>query len=122
MEAPRIKTRFSKRRRPSRFANLPSRPLRDRLVGLIFAALTCTCARPLSADECTQLLDHYTTLLARSRDSQVRPEQVEDVVAQARRKASQDPEFSQCTAKVSRRKWTCAMAAPSVDAVEKCLL
>lgn len=120
MKAPRIKTRFSTRRRPIRFANLPSR--RDRLVGLLFAALTCTCARPLSADECTQLLDHYTTLLARSRDSQVRPEQVEEVVAQARRKASQDPEFSQCTAKVSRRKWTCAMAAPSVDAVEKCLL
>lgn len=93
-----------------------------RILTLLGVAQCCACARPLSADECTQLLDHYTTLLAHSKDSPVRPEQVEEVVAQARRKASRDPEFSQCTVKVSRRQWTCAMAAPTVDAVEKCLL
>ncbi len=84
--------------------------------------MACACARPLSADECNQLLDHYTGLLARSNNSKAHPGQVEELMAKARRKAARDPEFSQCAAKVSRRQWTCAMKAPTVDAVEKCLL
>ena len=93
-----------------------------RIFAIASVLLSCACARPLSADECNQLLDHYTTLLARSSDSRTRPEQLEELLTKARRKAAQDPEFSQCAAKLSRRQWTCAMQAPSVNAVEKCLL
>lgn len=80
------------------------------------------CAEPLSNDECRQLLDHYTSLLVRQRDRGASDETLERARADAREKAAADPDFRQCSAKVSRRQWSCAMNAPSVDEVERCLL
>ncbi|MEZ4219735.1 MAG: hypothetical protein R3B13_02320 [Polyangiaceae bacterium] len=86
------------------------------------ALLLAGCGRPLSAEECDQLLDHYTTLLAKSQNPDLRADEVDSLTRAARRQATQDPEFSQCSAKVPRRKWECAMRATAVDALEKCLL
>lgn len=80
------------------------------------------CGQPLSNDECLELLDRYTSLLARQRNREASDELVERARLEAREKAATDPHFRQCPAKVSRRQWLCAMAAPSVDEIERCLL
>jgi hypothetical protein len=84
--------------------------------------LVSGCGRPPTNDECNQLLDHYTELLAHSKNPELPDPEVERLKAEARQRASEDPEFGRCGAKISRRQWECAMHAPSVDEVERCLL
>jgi hypothetical protein len=94
-----------------------------RLTPLLFvAALSFGCSRPLDADECNQLLDHYTELLVKSTNPTITEEEVLRLQRDARAKAAGDPEFSRCSAKVSRRQWECAMKAPTADDIERCLL
>lgn len=80
------------------------------------------CSRPLSSGECYELLDHYTERLAHSKDPDLPDPEIERLKREARKKAAEDPEFLRCSAKVSRSQWDCAMHAPSVDDVERCLL
>ena len=40
----------------------------------------------------------------------------------ARLRAAHDPSFEQCTSRVSRRAFECAMAAENVDRLEQCML
>jgi len=80
------------------------------------------CSRRLSAGECNELLDHYTELLAHSKNSDLPDPEIERLQSEARKKAAEDPEFLRCSSKVSRSQWDCAMHAPSVDEVERCLL
>lgn len=86
------------------------------------ACFVCGCNRPLTNEECNELLDHYTERLAHSKDPELPDPEIERLKAGARRKAAEDPEFARCSVKVSRSKWECAMHAPSVDEVERCLL
>ncbi len=80
------------------------------------------CGRSLEPSECNALLDHYTELLAHAKNPTLPDPEVERLQSQARSQAAADPEFSRCSAKVSRSQWECAMKAPSVDEVERCLL
>jgi hypothetical protein len=84
--------------------------------------LSTACSRPLSSDECNQLLDHYTELLVRSANKDVSNEDLARLEREARAKAAADQEFARCSVRVSRRQWECAMKAPNVDDVERCLL
>lgn len=86
------------------------------------ACLVCGCGTPLTNDECNELLDHYTERLAHSKDPDLPDPEVERLKAEARKKAAEDLEFARCSKKVSRSQWECAMHAPSVDEVERCLL
>jgi hypothetical protein len=88
----------------------------------LVAASLVGCDRPLSADECTQLLDHYTELLVKTQSPGVTEEQLARAQREARAKASASRDFAHCNIKVSRRQFACAMAAPTVDEVERCLL
>ena len=76
------------------------------------------CSRPLDAQECNDLLDHYTDLLAKNRDPEVSGEDLLRLKKEARARAAQSREFSRCSSKVSRAEWECAMKAPSVDEAE----
>lgn len=80
------------------------------------------CGRPLDPDECNQLLDHYTELLVRQERRGVSDDELERTKQSARLKAAGSTDFAKCSTKVSRSQWECAMKAPSVDEVERCLL
>jgi len=99
---------------------------RRRLLRLIavaaFSLLGLACDRPLTPDECAELLDRYTELLVRQEHKNVSDDEVARLQTEARARASMSDEFARCPARVSRRKWQCAMKAPNVDEVEKCLL
>jgi hypothetical protein len=82
------------------------------------------CQKPLADAECERLLDRYTEFLVREEEPSAGPEQLAHVLEQARRTAAQDPRFewSECSRRVRRASYECAMAAGSVDAIERCLI
>jgi len=95
-------------------------PLRRALAhALPLAALACS--RGPSPAECTALLDRYTEKLVGSDRPDVRPGELEKLKADARARAAEDPEFAECTKKVSRSAYECAMKAETVDRMEICL-
>jgi hypothetical protein len=91
-----------------------------------FAALPVltSCSAPLDERDCERLLDHYTELLVLEENPGATPVQVAQKMDEARALSRKDPRFelSQCGRKVSRSSYTCAMAAPTVDAVERCMM
>lgn len=80
------------------------------------------CGRSLSEEECRGLLDRYTDKLIDQTRPSVKPVERQDLVDQARSKASTDPEFLACPSRVRRSQYECAMDAADVDAMERCLL
>jgi hypothetical protein len=80
------------------------------------------CSEPLTPDECSQLLDKYTQLLVRQKNAAVTEEELVKARRDARSKAAASRDFSKCGTKLSRRQYRCAMSAPSVDEMERCLL
>lgn len=86
------------------------------------ALLVLSCGKPLSQGECDELLDHYTDLLLQAYRPDSTGPQRSTARASARAKARRDPAFVQCSSKVSRRKFECAMRAVNPDEFEQCLL
>lgn len=80
------------------------------------------CSEPLSAEECSALLDHYVTVLAASDRPGTNDTELVRLRAQAREKAARDPAFRRCAHEVSRSKFECAMKAASADHLEQCML
>jgi hypothetical protein len=96
-----------------------SRGATTTLCALLFGSVGC--GRPLSDEECGRLLDHYTELLIRSDRPKTKAAERDKLKAEARAKASRDPEFLRCSAEVSRREFDCALQANDVDSMERCL-
>jgi hypothetical protein len=90
------------------------------LAGLALTASACG-KRP-SHQECDALLDHYVELLVSSDRPGTNAAELQKLQTQARDKAKDDPEFMDCSERVSRRELDCAMSAPSADLLEQCLL
>jgi hypothetical protein len=86
------------------------------------ALLTQACGKRPSHDECAALLDHYVELLVNSDRPGTNATELLKLQLQARDKAKDDPEFSACTERVSRRELDCAMSASNADVLEQCLL
>ena len=86
------------------------------------ATLLAGCGKPLSPDECSQLLDRYVTLLAISDRPDTNAEQRNHMRQQARDLSKRDPNFGKCGKQVPRRKFECAMKAPNTDLFEQCLM
>lgn len=80
------------------------------------------CGEPPTQAECERMLDRYTELLVRSDRPGAKAAEQEKLKAEARSKASRDPEFGRCGQRVSRRQLDCALEASDVDAMERCLL
>jgi hypothetical protein len=87
----------------------------------LLLALTA-CGRRLDTSECGQLLDHYVELLLRDDRPKSSAGEVLRVQQDARKKAQRDPAFLECPARVSRRKFECAMGAQDANRLEQCLL
>jgi hypothetical protein len=86
-------------------------------VGLLSA-----CGKPPSHYECDALLDHYVELLVNSDRPGTTAGELHKLQLQARQKAVSDPEFGECSKRVSRRAYDCAMSATNADKLEQCLL
>lgn len=89
---------------------------------LSLGLLVAGCGKPLSEGECNSLLDHYVELLVRSDRPGTSASELLELERQARLKAQGDPAFKQCSARVSRKAFECAMDAPNADKLEQCLL
>jgi hypothetical protein len=90
---------------------------------LLLAPLALSgCGKPLSQAECAALLDRYTELLVRSDREGTSAGDLVELQEAARERASRDPHFQACSARVSRRAFECAMAAENVDRLEQCML
>jgi hypothetical protein len=83
---------------------------------------TVSCGKPLSGDECSQLLDKYVVLLATSDRPEASGEERNHMRQRAKELSKRDPQFGKCSQHVSRRKFECAMNAPNTDLFEQCLL
>jgi len=86
------------------------------------ALLSQGCGKRPTHDECEALLDHYVELLVSSDRPGTNAAELHKLQLQAREKAKQDPEFSACSERVSRRELDCAMNAANADLLEQCLL
>ena len=99
--------------------------LGQRLAGtvLLSCALSAQgCSKRASHEECEALLDHYVELLVNSDRPGTNAAELHKLQLQAREKAKEDPEFSACTERVSRRELDCAMKASNADLFEQCML
>lgn len=84
--------------------------------------LAAGCGKRLEPTECRQLLDHYVELLLRDDRPKAGAGELLRVQQDARKKAERDPAFSQCSERVSRRGFDCAMKAQDANKLEQCLL
>ena len=80
------------------------------------------CGKRPSAAECDELLDKYVELLLLEDRPGASAAEIMRVRQEARRKAQTDPAFHECSARVSRRSFECAMQAADANRLEQCLL
>lgn len=92
------------------------------LVGPVLALSLVGCGKAPTQGECDALLDHYVELLVNSDRPGTSASELHKLQIQAREKAKIDPEFAECSARVSRRQLECAMSASNADVLEQCLL
>jgi len=86
------------------------------------ALLTLSCSKRPTHDECEALLNHYVELLVNSDRPGTNAAELNKLQLQARDKAKEDPEFGECSERVSRRELECALGASNADVLEQCLL
>ncbi len=100
------------------------RSVRASAVLCAVAVVSSACSRKLERTECLKLLDRYTELLVKDEEPDALPERIAQAQARARTTAQKDArfDFASCPSRVSRREYECAMSAPTVDAVERCLV
>ena len=84
--------------------------------------LVAGCQKSLSHEECYSLLDKYVELLLESDRPNTSPPDRLKLKDEARAKANRDPAFAECSDRVSRREFECAMQASNPDGLEQCLL
>ena len=82
------------------------------------------CEPKLTDEQCEQLLDRYTEKLLREENPKAGTEEVSLRQQQARVLARRDPnyEFDRCPSLVRLAQFRCAMAAETVDDIERCLV
>jgi hypothetical protein len=86
------------------------------------ALLLLGCGRRVEDSECQLLLDHYVELLLRDDRPKSSAAEVLRLQQEARKKAQQDPAFAECSSRVSRGSFDCAMQAEDANRLEQCLL
>ena len=91
-------------------------------VTTLAGCLLGACGKPPSRAECDALLDHYVELLVASDRPGTNAAELHKLQVQARDKAKDDPEFRDCSGRVSRHAFDCAMSAANADLLEQCLL
>lgn len=92
------------------------------IVGFACVFSLVACDRPITDEECGQLLDHYTDKVIDQTRAKANRGERRQLLLEARQKAELDPEFAECSRRVSRAALDCAMSAQSADQIERCLL
>lgn len=90
--------------------------------GAVALLLLSSCGKRLEPGECGKLLDHYVELLLRDDRPKSSAGEILRLQQEARKKAESDPAFRECSSRVSRRKFECAMEAQDANRLEQCLL
>jgi hypothetical protein len=94
-----------------------------RIVAWLLAPAAMGCTPALTEQECLALSDHYTELLVGVNLPGATAEDVERIKAAAHAETRRrDPDLLDCRRRMSRRALECALHAPSVDEIERCLL
>ena len=88
----------------------------------LFGLFALGCSKSLSESECTALLDRYVEKLVASDRPEATAGELAQIKKKTRDKAKSDPAFAECSSKVSRRQFECAMKADNVDRMEVCLM
>ncbi len=92
------------------------------LSGALVLVLATGCGKRLQSNECQLLLDHYVELLLRDDRPKSSAGEILRLQQEARKKADRDPAFHQCSARVTRKGFDCAMDAQDANRLEQCLL
>jgi hypothetical protein len=92
------------------------------LVAAALLSSLCGCGKRLEPTECQRLLDHYVELLLSDDRPGASAGEVLRLQQEARKKAAEDPAFAECSARVSRKSFDCAMGANDANKLEQCLL
>lgn len=94
------------------------------LAAMPLATSVTACRERLTLRECDAMLDRYLEHLVEKRRPETGAGEVERLKNEARALAHEDPtfEFDSCPAKISRSQYECAMSAPTVDDIERCLV
>ena len=95
---------------------------RASLSGALVLVLATGCGKRVDANECQLLLDHYVELLLRDDRPKSSAGEILRLQQEARKKAERDPAFHECSARVTRRGFDCAMGAEDANRLEQCLL
>jgi hypothetical protein len=91
-------------------------------LGTLLLLFVTGCGKRLETTECERLLDHYVELLLRDDRPKSSAGEVLRLQQEARKKAAQDPAFHECSQRVSRKSFDCAMDAEDANRLEQCLL
>lgn len=92
------------------------------LRGACMLLLLTGCGKPLEAQECVRLLDRYVELLMKGDRPGASAGELLRLQEEARLKAARDPAFAECSSRVSRGAFECALDAVNADRLEQCLL
>jgi len=98
------------------------KPITAFCFGTLWVSSGAGCSPPLEQSECVALLDHYVEVLLKSDSPDTSPQVRLRLKEEARAKAARDPAFAECSARVSRGQFECAMRASNPDGLEQCLL
>ena len=88
----------------------------------LLALAVSGCGKPITRAECVELLDLYVELLLKSDNPTTGAQERLRLKQEARAKAHRDPAFAECSSRVSRSQFECAMKAQNPDGLEQCLL
>ena len=88
---------------------------------LVLASSATGCTKHATSAECSELLDRYVELLVREQDPKANDREISTKKGLTKEKAEHDPAFVNCPNEVTARQLRCAMSAPNVDELEKCL-
>jgi hypothetical protein len=91
-----------------------------KLPALLGCALFSCGPAPTPA-ECNALLDRYVQKLVDSDRPGLSAGELLKLQVEARARAAKDPAFAECSARVSRSAYDCAIHAETVDRIEICL-
>jgi hypothetical protein len=79
------------------------------------------CGRAPTPTECNALLDRYVHKLVESDRPGLSAGELLKLQVEARARAGKDPAFGECSSRVSRSAYECAMRAETLDRMEICL-
>jgi hypothetical protein len=79
------------------------------------------CKKKVTKADCDTMIDRYATLVVNAHMPDASAETIRTEQERERAAAHGDDAFKSCTAEVTVEEHTCAMAAKTPDAFEKCL-